>query len=171
MQIHTLFAGYPVIRVAGQQAAEVTNVTYDSRKVRTSSLFVCIEGYVQDGHDFIEEAIEKGATAIVVQKEVDLPKRCQCALIRVADSRQALAYISSRYFHMPSRKLKMVAATGAAGKHTFSYLLYSLLRRRGESCGMINGMETWVSDRVVYQTRNHPGALEIQRSAGHHAAK
>ena len=59
MQIHMLLAGYPVVRFTGDQMTEVTNVTYDSRKVRRGSLFVCIDGYVQDGHTYIDEAIQK----------------------------------------------------------------------------------------------------------------
>ena len=101
---------------------------------------------------------------MVVQRPVELPRGSNCAVIQVADTRQALAYISSRYFNMPSRKLSMIAACGAAGKQTFSYLLYNFLRRKGEPCGMIKGMETLINDSVIYQSRNHPGALEIQEA-------
>ena len=129
MQISSLFAGYPVVCFTGEPGGEVTNITYDSRKVRSGSLFVCIDGFVQDGHEFIDQAVQRGAVAIVVQKAVQLPPGSRCALIQVGDSRQALAYVASRFFGQPSRKLKVIAATGSAGKLSV-YLIYNLLQRK-----------------------------------------
>ena len=96
--------------LAGNEETEVTTLVYDSRKVEKGSVFVCISGSVRDAHDFIPDVVEKGAAAIIVEKDVELPEHV--TVIKVEDSRLALAYMSAAYFGHPAKKLKTIGITG-----------------------------------------------------------
>ena len=88
--------------VQGSMDKTIENLVYDSRKVKENTLFVCIEGTVVDGHQFVDMAIEKGAVALVVTKEVKAPD--EITVIKVDDARVALAYLSAAYFDYPADK-------------------------------------------------------------------
>lgn len=164
MQLDKLLEGYPVMAVRGSRETDITNVTYDSRKVRPGSLFVCIDGFNADGHTYIPQAAARGAAAVIVQKPMEELPEAGCAVVRVADSRKALSHICHIFFGRPSDNLRLAAVTGGVGKHTLSYLLYHFCRRRDVGCGLLNGMETYIGDQVTYGSRNHPGPLELQGS-------
>ena len=105
---------------------QITSVHYRSQEVQPGGLFVAIAGHSVDGHDFIEDAIERGAVAIITQKQVssDMPT------VRVADTRQALADIAARFYENPSERLTVIGITGTNGKTTTAYLVESILDRK-----------------------------------------
>ena len=111
--------------LAGNEEAEVTTLVCDSRKVEKGSVFVCISGSVRDAHEFILDVVQKGATAIIVEKDVELPENV--TFIKVEDSRLALAYMSAAYFGYPAKKLKTIGITGTKGKTTTTYMVKSIL--------------------------------------------
>ena len=111
--------------LAGNEETEVTTLVYDSRKVEKGSVFVCIRGSGRDAHDFIPDVVEKGAAAIIVEKDVELPEHV--TVIKVEDSRLALAYMSAAYFGHPAKKLKTIGITGTKGKTTTTYMVKSIL--------------------------------------------
>ena len=100
----------------GRDRREVTTLVNDSRKVEQGSVFVCICGAVADGHRFAADVAEKGAAALVVQREVEVPGNV--TVIRVEDTRYALALMSAAYFGYPAEKMKIVGITGTKGKTT-----------------------------------------------------
>ncbi|MGB3932666.1 MAG: Mur ligase domain-containing protein, partial [bacterium] len=120
-----LLAGLEVQGVSGSTDTTITGITYDSRRAKPGNLFVCIEGFRQDGHDFIPEAIEKGCTAVVVQKDVPVPEGV--TLVRVPDTRLALAHLAAAFYHHPSRKLRLIGVTGTNGKTTTTHLIAAIL--------------------------------------------
>ena len=106
--------------VQGSTDIEITELVYDSRKVKPGCLFVCIKGTVVDGHTFAGEAAKKGAAAILVQEDVEAPQ--DVAVVKVADSRYGLALLSCAWFHNPAEKLKVIGVTGTKGKTTTTYM-------------------------------------------------
>ncbi|MGI6077034.1 MAG: Mur ligase family protein [Fastidiosipilaceae bacterium] len=162
MKLKTLLEGLPVVSCTGDQSVEITNITYDSRKVRTGSLFVCIDGYNQDAHAYIPMAVQQGAAAIVVQKPVENLPAGVYALVRVYDSRRALAALSAAFFGHPSKSMNLIALTGTSGKRTLGYLLHHFCIRNSINCGFLNGMRIFTGNRIYAGSRNHPGPPEVQ---------
>lgn len=111
---------------------EITDVVYDSRKVRPGSLFICLSGTQVDSHEFAGKAEEAGAAAIVAEKPVDVKNAC---VIRVKSTRCAMAWISAAWFHHPAEELTVVGITGTKGKTTTSYMVVPSWRRRASKRG------------------------------------
>lgn len=140
----------------------VTDLVYDSRKVKKGSVFVCIEGAVADGHDYIPDVVEKGAAAIVISKDVNLPKNV--TVIRVDNSRRALAYMSAAYFDHPAKKLITIGITGTKGKTTTAYMIKSILENTGIKTGLIGTIETIIGDEIIPANNTTPESYIIQET-------
>src|SRR3954452_23404065 len=109
MQLKTLLASVPVREVIGPVDRPVESIAYDSRRVQRDGLFVALRGEKSDGHDFIGQAVEKGA-AVIVAERADKNPRATC--VTVENTRSAMADLSARFFNYPARKLKLAAVTG-----------------------------------------------------------
>ncbi len=142
---------------------EVTGIATDSRQVNPGNVFVAIKGYQHDGHQFITEAIERGAVAVAYQ-DPDfaglIPS--DVSAIAVDDSRRAAAYLAADFWEHPSRFLKLVGITGTNGKTTVAYMIDSIFRAGGATTGLITTLARVVDDRNVPAARTTPGAVELQ---------
>ncbi|RKY93704.1 MAG: UDP-N-acetylmuramoyl-L-alanyl-D-glutamate--2,6-diaminopimelate ligase, partial [Ignavibacteriae bacterium] len=126
MTLAELLNGVTAIQVTGNiRDDKVTSIEYDSRKVKTDSVFAAIKGFNADGHKFIPDALNSGAIAIILDNEGTTPdelyKHSGAAKILVNDSRSALAEVSNYYFGHPSTRLNLIGITGTNGKTTTSY--------------------------------------------------
>jgi UDP-N-acetylmuramoyl-L-alanyl-D-glutamate--2,6-diaminopimelate ligase len=148
--------------VQGDVNHPVKELVYDSRKVTEGCVFVCISGAVFDGHAYVKEVGEKGAAAIIVEKEVELPP--QVTVIRVKDTRLALAYLSAAYFGHPARKLTTIGITGTKGKTTTTYMIKSILENTGKKVGLIGTIETIIGDTVIPANNTTPESYTLQES-------
>ncbi len=148
--------------LCGNADQEVTELIYDSRKVVPGCVFLCISGAVYDGHSFAAEAIEKGAAAIVIEKEVALPK--EGTVIQVSDTRLALAYMSAAYFGYPAEKLTTIGVTGTKGKTTTTYMIKSILENTGRKVGLVGTIETIIGDRVIPANNTTPESYMLQET-------
>ncbi len=146
--------------VKGTADVDITTVAYDSRRVERGSLFICIKGAVTDGHRFAEAAVNKGASALVVEDDVTVPENV--TVIRVEDSRYALACISAEYFGNPADKLKVIGITGTKGKTTTTYLVKSILDSAGHKCGLVGTIETIIGDKVIKASNTTPESYVLQ---------
>lgn len=146
--------------VKGTADVDITTVAYDSRRVERGSLFICIKGAVADGHRFAEAAVNKGASALVVEDDVAVPENV--TVIRVEDSRYALACISAEYFGNPADKLKVIGITGTKGKTTTTYLVKSILDSAGHKCGLVGTIETIIGDKVIKASNTTPESYVLQ---------
>lgn len=144
----------------GDVRKEITALVYDSRKVKAGSVFVCISGAVKDGHDFIPDVVEKGAAAIIVEKEAVLLE--DVTVIRVADTRLALAQMSAAYFGYPAKELKTVGITGTKGKTTTTYMVRSILEGAGIKTGLIGTIEAIIGDEVIPADNTTPESYIVQ---------
>lgn len=160
--LHTLLAMTPTYMLQGDDhalARAVTSVQYDSRKCSEDALFVAITGLQADGHDFIEQAIERGARVIVVEREVEVPTTV--SLVLVPNSRQALAQIAHIWHDKPSQKLRVFGITGTNGKTTCTFILKHLLEAMGEKVGIIGTTGNYIGNEVIPSSFTTPEAPEL----------
>lgn len=147
--------------VQGSDEIQVTTLVNDSRKIESGSVFVCISGAVVDGHEFIADVARKGATAVIVEKEVEVPK--DMTVIRVSDTRYALALMSASYFGYPAEKMKIIGITGTKGKTTTTYMIKSILEEVGHKVGLIGTIETIIGDEKIPAANTTPESYTIHR--------
>lgn len=148
--------------VQGNDNCSVKELVYDSRKASADCVFVCITGAVSDGHVYAKEVAEKGAAAIIVEKEMDLPPHI--TVIRVKDTRLALAYMSAAYFGHPAKKLKAIGITGTKGKTTTTYMIKSILENTGKKVGLIGTIETIIGNTVIPASNTTPESYTLQET-------
>lgn len=144
----------------GTTNIDISDVIYDSRKVNCGCLFICLSGHVYDGHEYVKEACEKGAVAIIAEKDVKVPENV--TLIKVKDSRKALAYVSSDYFGNPADKLKVIGITGTKGKTTTTYMVKSILENAGHKVGLIGTIEAIIGNTVIKANNTTPESYVLQ---------
>lgn len=150
---------YEVIQ--GDDGIDVAELINDSRKVTEGSVFVCISGAVSDGHAYAGEVAAKGAAALVTEKEVEVPDGV--TVIRVKDTRYALALMSAAYFGYPTRKLKIIGITGTKGKTTTTYMVKSILEGAGHKVGLIGTIEVVIGEKSIPANNTTPESYTIHR--------
>lgn len=166
MELIQLINNIKVIKLVGEtQKADVSSITYDSRKVKKNSLFVAIKGYKTDGHKFILEAISKGAAAIILEDETNAPDNIftqeKVLKILVRNSRKALAGISNTFFNEPSKKLKLFGITGTNGKTTASYIIKNILQTAGEKTGLLGTISNFIGNKEIISTLTTPEVNDL----------
>ncbi|SDG49902.1 UDP-N-acetylmuramoyl-L-alanyl-D-glutamate--2,6-diaminopimelate ligase [Marvinbryantia formatexigens] len=147
--------------VQGNTDIEVTDIVNDSRKVREGCLFFCIKGAVADGHKYAAEVAQKGAGVLVVQDDVQVPG--DVTVIKVADSRYAMALIAAAWYGHPAEKLKVIGITGTKGKTTTTYMIKSILEAAGHKVGLIGTIEAIIGDKVIPASNTTPESTTIQK--------
>lgn len=147
--------------IQGELDGTVTDIIYDSRKVEKDCLFVCIKGSAADGHQFAAEAAEQGASVLVVSEDVSVP--ADTAVIKVKDTRYALALLSAAYFDYPAETLKVIGITGTKGKTTTTYMVKSILEGAGYQTGLIGTIETIIGDESIPSANTTPESYLVQR--------
>lgn len=147
--------------IKGDTGIEVTDIVYDSRKASPGSMFVCIKGYVRDGHKYAAEAYAAGARSFIVSDAIELP--CDAAIISTNDCRLALSRVSARFYGHPAQKLLTVGITGTKGKTSSSYMIKSILEKSGYNVGIIgtNGIHYDGCDEM--SENSTPESCDIHR--------
>ncbi|MCU6724890.1 UDP-N-acetylmuramoyl-L-alanyl-D-glutamate--2%2C6-diaminopimelate ligase [uncultured Clostridium sp.] len=144
----------------GEIDKEISGIVNDSRKVTEGSLFFCIKGAVSDGHTYASDVAQKGAAAIIVQEPVEVPE--SVTVIRVADSRYAMALVAAAWYEYPAEKLHVIGITGTKGKTTTTYMIRSILEAAGHKVGLIGTIEAIIGDRVIPACNTTPESTTIQ---------
>ena len=150
-----------LIALRGNEEAEVTSVTSDSRSVQPGSLFIAVEGICTDGHAYIGKAIEQGATVVVYDKPMIEEYFSRVTYIQVENSAEALALIASEWYGNPSQQLKLVGVTGTNGKTTIATLLYRMLRSMGYPAGLLSTVANYVNDDYYPTTHTTPDPITV----------
>jgi UDP-N-acetylmuramoyl-L-alanyl-D-glutamate--2,6-diaminopimelate ligase len=159
MQLKTLLAATPVRQVIGPLDRPVESIAYDSRRVQRNSMFVALRGEQTDGHAFIDQAIEKGASVIVAEREEKNP-RVTCVVVE--NTRAALADFSANFYRQPARKLKLAAVTGTNGKTTTTFLIKHICESAGLRCGLVGTVRYEIGERILPAIRTTPESLDLQ---------
>ncbi|MFS1514436.1 UDP-N-acetylmuramoyl-L-alanyl-D-glutamate--2,6-diaminopimelate ligase [Chengkuizengella sp. SCS-71B] len=149
------------VKIKGNTDIEINAIAYDSREVIENSIFVAISGFEVDGHIFIQKAIDMGATAIIVEKDMQI--KGNITVLKVENSRTALARISSNFYHRPTEKLNIVGITGTNGKTSISYFLKSIFEHAGRSVGLIGTIGTMINNKVEKNKNTTPESLNLQQ--------
>lgn len=150
-------------KVDGPADVDVAGLAYDSRNVSEGFCFFCIKGLVTDGHRYVKQAVSGGATVIFVEREPDDDPGAGVTVVRVGDTRLALAKCSARFYGYPSDGMKLVGVTGTNGKTTTTFLIESILLEDGSTTGLIGTVENHVAGEVEPVTRTTPESLDLQR--------
>ncbi|MDF2380144.1 UDP-N-acetylmuramoyl-L-alanyl-D-glutamate--2,6-diaminopimelate ligase [Nostoc ellipsosporum NOK] len=148
--------------VHGSTGTEISGVQLDSRQVHPGTAFIAVKGSATDGHQFIEKAIEKGATAIIAE-QLPLEKKEGVVYVEVENSAAAAGYMASNFFGQPSASLHLVGVTGTNGKTTIATLLYKLFTALGYHCGLISTVANQIGDRVLPATHTTPDAVSLNQ--------
>src|ERR1700733_6103544 len=146
--------------VAGSTNVEITDVQTDSRKIVKGSLFIAIKGEVSDGHKFIEQAVEMGAT-VVVGESFSQERKEGGVYVEVKDSAMAAGYIAHHFYDEPSAKLKLIGVTGTNGKTTIATLLYKLFTSLGYTSGLLSTIENKIGSVTMPATHTTPDAVSL----------
>src|SRR5713101_3239697 len=159
MQLKTLAGAIPIRQLIGTLDRTVESIAYDSRRVQKNGLFVALRGEKSDGHDFIGQAIEKGASVIVAEREEKHP-RATCVVVE--NTRSALADLAATFYGFPARRLKLAAVTGTNGKTTTTFLIKHICEKARLRCGLIGTVRYEIGERVLPATRTTPESLDVQ---------
>jgi UDP-N-acetylmuramoyl-L-alanyl-D-glutamate--2,6-diaminopimelate ligase len=160
MRLRELLALEKIEAVEGDIEREITGLSYDSRRVDPGSVFFAIRGEKSDGHDFLQQAIERGASALVVARPMSGP--AGTVLIRVRDVRRAMGLWSAHFFGNPSRRLKLVGITGTNGKTTCSYLVESIAMAAGLAPGIIGTINYRYGGHQIPAHQTTPESLDLE---------
>lgn len=148
----------------GGMEAVVRDIVYDSRKIARDTVFVCMVGAVTDGHAYIPDAVEKGASVIVLERSEEaarIPE--EITVLKVESTRRALALMSAALFDYPARKLVTIGLTGTKGKTTTTYMIKSVLELAGKKVGLIGTIGVLIGDEQLPSKNTTPESYEIHR--------
>lgn len=158
MKLTELFKG---IDVEWQGEAEINSLQFDSRQVKLGDVFVATVGVHVDGHDYIAQAVERGASVVVVEREVSVPEGV--IVVKVKNAASVLPQMAANFYGCPSEKLKVVGVTGTNGKTTIATVLYKLFINLGYKVGLISTIKYYVGEEEYPSTHTTPDALQIQK--------
>jgi UDP-N-acetylmuramoyl-L-alanyl-D-glutamate--2,6-diaminopimelate ligase len=159
MQLRELLAEIPTLGTQGSLEREIAGLSYDSRRVTPGMVFVALPGLNADGHEFIMNAIERGAAAVICEQNGFVSPRT--TKIKVADAREALAKAAASFYQHPSSKLKVVGVTGTNGKTTVAFMIKEILQAASIRAGLIGTIRYEIGDRILTARRTTPESLEL----------
>lgn len=137
----------------------INSIQFDSRKIKMGDLFVAISGYDTDGHHYIEQAVARGASAVVGERHItDL----EVPYFQTEDSRKALAHLASHFYGHPSKKHIMIGVTGTNGKTTTAYLLKHMIEKSGRTCSLFGTVNNMINNEIIESKNTTPDPLELQ---------
>lgn len=160
MKLNTILTKDHLLETIGNVDIDIAGISFDSRKVKTGTLFFAVRGTQVDGHNYIDMAIENGATAVVCE---EFPKELSktVAYIKVKNSAYHLGVAASNFYDNPSKKLKLVGVTGTNGKTTIATLLYRLFTDAGHKSGLLSTIENIIGRETVPSTHTTPDPIEL----------
>lgn len=174
MKLKELFKGIEIERFSGRNGIEIRGLKSDSKKVMPGDLFIALRGSKFDGHDFVEEAVERGAACLVVEEDYSsrgalrLPynynynqqKVLVASIVRVQDTKKILSQLCKNFYSKSIEAVKLIGVTGTNGKTTTTYLLESIFKKTKRECGVIGTVNYRFLDRVIPPTNTTPGILD-----------
>lgn len=160
--IREIIEGVQIVQALNSLDTVIEQITFDSRDVIPGTLFCAIKGLATDGHNFIDLAIQNGATAIICQ-ELPEEKQANVTYIQVEDTNHALAYIANNYYDSSSKKIQLVGVTGTNGKTTIATLLHQLFTNLGYKVGLLSTVKILVGTNEYQATHTTPDAITINK--------
>jgi len=150
-----------IVATQGDLGVIVRGIAFDSRVVETGYVFVAVRGTQVDGHDYIDQAIQRGCIAVIYEHSVEVLEAADVVRVKVSDSSEALGTMASEFYGNPSSELALVGITGTNGKTTIATLLHDLFERMGFVSGLISTIENKIGEDVVKSTHTTPDSVQI----------
>lgn len=168
MELKNILSTLEGLKVKGDLNIDISNIDSDSRNIKGNGLFVAIKGFDVDGHNYIKEAIKRGAVAVIASIDADkkLLKEImdKVTLILAPDTRLALAICACNFYDNPSRKFKLVGITGTKGKTTTSFMVKRILEKAGKKVGLVGTIATYIGDEKLEDSdRTTPESIKLQQ--------
>lgn len=167
MKLKEMLVGLEGLKVRGNLEIEIKGLESNSREIKKDYLFIAIKGFDVDGHKYCSNAIENGATAVMVEEGCDLKALAipeGITIIMAKNTREALAICSANYYGNPSKKFKLIGVTGTKGKTTTTFMIKEILEKAGKKVGLIGTIATYMNGKKVKDSdRTTPESLELQR--------
>lgn len=160
MTLSKLLENVNISNIQGNIDTKVSGIAFNSAEVKPGDVFVCISGFKTDGHKFAQDALEKGAVAVVAEKEID---GTAATVVLVENTRLALANMAAVFYDYPYKSFRLIGVTGTNGKTTTTYLLKSILENRGKKVGLIGTNQNMVGDEVIPSHHTTPDSLELMK--------
>ena len=167
MELKKMLVGLEGLKVRGDLSIDIKGIESNSKNIKKGNLFVAIKGFATDGHEFISNAIENGAIAVMVEEGCDLkalkiPENI--TIVMAKDTREGLAITSSNFYENPSQKFKLIGVTGTKGKTTTTFMIKEILQKAGKKVGLIGTIATYIGDKKIKDSdRTTPESLELQQ--------
>jgi len=162
MRLQKLLAAITPLNVAGDIDFDITKMCFDSRQVIPGALFVAQRGTRVDGHDYLTQAVQAGAKALVVEDWPPGLPSGDVTIITVPDTKPVLGLMADQWYQHPSRHVRLVGVTGTNGKTTTVTLMYDLLSALGYKCGLISTIRNRIGSAKMEATHTTPDALQLQ---------
>ncbi|MBM7692365.1 UDP-N-acetylmuramoyl-L-alanyl-D-glutamate--2,6-diaminopimelate ligase [Peribacillus deserti] len=159
MKLHSLLSHLPLLSPVSVDNPDITSVENDHRLIKEGSLFICVKGYTVDSHDFASLAVERGAKAIIAERELDV----KIPVIVVPNTTKAMAILADAFHGHPTQQLNLIGITGTNGKTTTSHLIEKILRDAGSKTGLIGTMYTKIGDEKQETKNTTPDSLTLQK--------
>lgn len=168
MKLNEMLVGLEGLKVKGDLEREIIGLEKNSKEIKKGFLFVAIKGFSVDGHEYIADAIENGAVAVMLEegcdlKSLNIPE--DVTIVMAKDTRQGLAICSSNFYGNPSKKLKLIGITGTKGKTTTTFMIKEILEKSGKKVGLIGTIATYINGKKIKDSdRTTPESLELQKT-------
>ena len=165
MKLTTLTINLNIIEIAGSTCKDIKGVNIDSRKIEQDHLFIAVRGTQADGHNYIDKAIESGATAIICE-EIPEKRNADITYIKVENSEQAVGSIATSFYGDPTSKIKLVGVTGTNGKTTIATVLYNTFRHMDYKVGLISTVVNYIDGKAIPTEHTTPDPITLNRLLG-----
>ncbi|MDR2127288.1 MAG: UDP-N-acetylmuramoyl-L-alanyl-D-glutamate--2,6-diaminopimelate ligase [Prevotellaceae bacterium] len=162
MKLSKLISKIKIEAIEGNDDIDICSLGFDSRKTSENQLFFAVTGTEKDGHGYIDDAIQQGATAIICERYPENLNEKIC-YVKVADSNAAIGIIASEFYGNPSSKLKLVGITGTNGKTTTATLLFQLIKNYGYKAGLISTVSNYIDNQEIASTHTTPDAVQLNK--------
>ncbi len=167
MKLKEMLVGLEGLKVKGDLEIEIKEIENNSKNVKKGYLFIAIKGFDVDGHQYIESAIKKGATAVMIEEGCDVKALAipeGITIVMAKNTREAMAIVSSNFYGNPSRKFKLIGVTGTKGKTTTTYMIKEILEKAGKKVGLIGTIAIYRNGKKIKDSdRTTPESIELQR--------
>lgn len=160
MKLKELLNGVNVNKIIGNEEVNISGITFDSREVKAGYLFICISGFKADGHDFAEEAVEKGAVALLTEREIE---GVGATTVIVDNTRHETPALAANFYDHPYKTLKVIGITGTNGKTTTTYLVKAILEHTGKKVGLIGTNQNLIGKEVIPSHHTTPDFIELMQ--------